>query len=30
MNKDVIIKDGVVFVKDHMGEEKQVELVDNL
>lgn len=30
MNKDVIIKDGKVFVKDHNGEKKEITFVDNL
>ena len=30
MNKEVIIKDGNVYVKDHLGEERNVSFVDNL
>lgn len=30
MNKEVIIKDGRVLVKNHLGEEKEVLLIDNL
>ena len=30
MNKEVIIKNGIVYVKNHNGEEKEVSFVDNL
>lgn len=30
MNKDVIIKNGIVYVKNHIGEERCVPLVNNL
>jgi len=30
MNKEVILKDGVLYVKDHMDNEKEIQSLDNL